>query len=131
MSIFQHPVTKSGSNIKGAPMDLETLSTPVDDEIPDEYVELPSPQTPPLDIVPPPQHQTRQRQNNNAERTQLSINNGPLPCPMIQVNTEPEKMLAHPIPSVRPIDINRYREPGHMGINPITLVGETGLLPGS
>jgi hypothetical protein len=55
----------------------------------------------------------------------------PIPRLQIQIDSHPEKMLAHPTPSVRPTDINRYREPGYMAINPITLVGETGLLPGS
>ena len=55
----------------------------------------------------------------------------PIPRPVTGINTQPGKMLALPIPSVRPMDINEFREPGYMGINPITLMGETGLLPGS
>ncbi|ERF68814.1 hypothetical protein EPUS_06258 [Endocarpon pusillum Z07020] len=131
MSIFRHFLSRSGSNIRGAPMDLETLSTVVHDEILAEYVEFPSPQTPPLGIVHPSKHQPNQHWNDDTERTQLSMHADPIPRPQMQIDSHPEKMLAHPIPSVRPTDINRYREPGYMGINPITLVGETGLLPGS
>lgn len=56
-------------------------------------------------------------------------NNIPLSVPSI--NKHSEKMLALPFPSVRPVDINTHREAGYMGMNPITLIGETGLLPGS
>jgi hypothetical protein len=41
------------------------------------------------------------------------------------------KMLALPIPIIRPADINSCREPGHTGINPVTLAGTTALLPGA
>ncbi|KAF7511051.1 hypothetical protein GJ744_005597 [Endocarpon pusillum] len=131
MSIFQHFLSRSGSNIKRTPMDLKTLSTVVDDKILDEYVEFPSPQMPPLSIEHPSKHQQNQHRNNDIERTQHSMHADPILRPQMQIDSHPEKILAHPIPSVLPTDINRYREPGYMGINPITLVAETGLLPGS
>ncbi len=134
MSLLRGRLNGSGSNIKGSPIDLETLSTLVDHDNFGERVELPAPQTPPLDITSPSQHRRMQpqQQNHEEERMRVSINADPIPQPtMLQVNTDPGKMLAHPIPSLRPTDINRHRESGYMGINPVTLVGETGLLPGS
>lgn len=112
-------------------MDLEPLSTVVHDEILGEHIEFASPQAPPSSIVHPAKHQPNQHRNNDTQRTQLSMHADLIPRPQMQIDSHPEKMLAHPIPSVRPTDINIYREPGYMAINPITLVGETSLLPGS
>lgn len=85
-------------------------------------------QTPPLDIVTPPQYQGRRR-NNTEARADPSVAADPIPRPITTSNhTSEGKMLALPIPTVRPVDINERREAGCMGINPITLMGEGGLL---
>ncbi len=126
MNFFQRLLDRSYHNSGGEPVeDLQML----DDENVDEYLELPA-QTPPLIITTPPQHRCRQRRSNRASADSNMIDD-PIPRPAIDINNHSGKMLALPIPSVRPVDINTRREPGCMGINPITLMGETGLLPGS
>lgn len=126
MSIFRNFLSKSGNNMRGSPLEGFRL---VEHEDAGDDVDFLA-QTPPLDIVTPSHHRIRQRPQHT-ERTQLSMLDVPIPRPVIEPNSHFGKMLALPIPSVRPVDINTHREASYMGINPITLMGETGLLPGS
>lgn len=87
--------------------------------------------TPPMVVKTPswhrrPQHVNRTHSNSSKD------DDIPRPAKDVDVSISSGKMLALPIPSVRPVDINVRREAGYMGMNPITLTGETGmLLPGT
>lgn len=86
--------------------------------------------TSPVAIAPPFQRQSRQ-DSGTRERARSQTISDDIPRPAGLSDTHSGKMLALPIPTVRPVDVNWQREPGYLGINPITLRGETGLLPGS
>jgi hypothetical protein len=79
----------------------------------------------------PPQHWSWQRQRQHLSQAIAKTPDDGIPRPATDIKTYPGKMLALPIPSIRPVDVNAKREAGYMGINPITLTGETGLLPGA
>lgn len=85
-------------------------------------------QSPPVDIMTPPQHRSRQQEHINQPIFNSADND--IPRPAQEASRFSAKMLALPTLSIRPFDINTQREAGHMGINPITLRGEMGLLPG-
>ena len=89
------------------------------------------PQTPPLAIVTPARHQSRHGACTTTHRAQSEKISDHINRPARVTHANSEKMLAFPIPTVRSVDLNSHREPGYMGINPITLRGETGMLPGS
>jgi hypothetical protein len=88
-----------------------------------------------MDIITPLQHETRYESSSYhrgryAWRGDADLADDPILRPAAPKPDHKGRMLALPIPSVRPADINIEREVGYMGMNPITLRGETGLLPG-
>jgi hypothetical protein len=98
-----------------------------------EDLDVTPPQTPPLDIGIPPLQQGRRRRGTECYQNKVRMDSDTLdqiPRPPQEIGIHTNKMLALPIPTIRPVDINLHREPGYMGINPVTLIGQTGLLPG-
>lgn len=89
------------------------------------------PQTPPLATAAHSRHQSRHSSCTTNQQSQSRQRSDHIDQPATVVHANSKKMLALPIPIVRAVDLNTYREPGYMGINPITLRGETGMLPGS
>lgn len=90
------------------------------------------PETPPMEVARSSRRRSRRRPQHTDRTHSLTLEDD-IPRPANDANVHSSgKMLAFPIPSVRPVDINVRREAGYMGINPITLTGEMGLLlPGS
>jgi hypothetical protein len=126
MNVIRSFISKGGDDINEVSPQTRHM---LDGQEFDEHVEVPS-QTTPLDTVAPSQLQRIQRLQSNA-RTSLSTAMKGIPQPLIPIYNRSGKMLALPITTVRSVDLNEQREPGYMGINPITLMGEAGLLPGS
>jgi hypothetical protein len=126
MEVFRCFICKSSHDIKEVSPQTRQM---LDGQDFDEYVEFP-PQTPPLDILARSQLQRTQRLQNNA-RTPSSTAMKGIPRPQVAIYNHSRKMLALPIQTVSSVDLNEQREPGYMSINPITLMGEAGLLPGS
>lgn len=96
---------------------------------PEQHIEFQL-QTPPVSITTSPQHGSSQL-SQHTERPDFDMIDNNIPLSVPSINKHSEKMIALPVPSVRPVEINTHREAGYMGMNPITLIGETGLLPGS
>jgi hypothetical protein len=105
---------------------VQSLRLPVIEEHPDHQ-----PQTPPVRIAHEPPHPRKQRREQTSPATFSYFDDHELPRATNRPTRYPDKMLALPPYIVRPVDINVYRKPGHMGINPITLAGLTGSLPGA
>ena len=130
MENFRTILTMSSYDKKMASLDKFAL--PSGDSLQENLdAQTPTP-TPPMAIRNPLRRQKRwQRQQYTNQTTVRNPLDDPIPRPATDVTLFPGKMLALPIPSVRSIDINTQREAGYMDINPITLRGETRLLPGT
>jgi hypothetical protein len=126
MNVIRSFIRKGGDDIEEVSPQTRHM---LDGQKFEEHVEVLS-QTPSLDTVAPSQLQGTQRLQTTA-RTSFSTAMKGTPRPLIQIYNHSGKMLALPITTVRSVDLNEQREPGYMGINPITLMGEAGLLPGS
>lgn len=89
------------------------------------------PQTPPVPIAPEPRHPRKRRTEQTPPVPFNPFDDHDIPRPAKRATGDPNMMLALAVPIVRPVDVNVYRKPGHMGINPTTLTGLTGPLPGA
>lgn len=133
MNIFQSLLNKAHNAGGGSVGDAEVFDNEAfdvfDSENVGECLRHPPP-TPSRAMMTLPQHRSRHHQQHTA-RAVCNMIDDPIPRPAIETNNHWGKMLALPIPTVRLVDVNIRREPCYMGINPITLMGETALLPGS
>lgn len=126
MDVFRSFISRSGQNIRGAsPQTIQMLNGTEEFGEPVE----PSTQSPPLEVAASLRDHSRQRPKPPQRAHSSTMNE--IPRPRQEIHAHFGKMLALPLHSVRPVDLNDHRKPGYTGINPVTLKGETGLLPGS